>query len=204
MTAQPLPLATRPRRRVVPRPPTRAEAERALRRTVPRTTTSTWSASALPGTALARTGVPLSEALSSVFLVAVGVVPVLVWTGAAPAGRVTLAVALAVTAYLLRARRVVVGRDFVAIRSLLRCHVAGVDHVRHLQLRPTQRGGQLCLHAEDGRCLHLRRVEVDQPAVRDALRALADCGASTRDPLTCALLSLDTASSRTVTDYLPA
>lgn len=202
LSAQPLP--SRPRRRVVPRPPTLAQLERQLRRSAAPTTELRLRATTLRSTARASAGVPASEALVSLVLVALCFVPLLVWTSGATWALIALAAALAVTTYAVWARRVVVGDDFVAVRSVLRYRVATVDHLRHLRLRPTQRGGQLCLHTDDGHCIGLRRVEVDSPAVNEALKVLAGCGSSTRDPLTCALLSLEADPERTAATYVPS
>jgi hypothetical protein len=202
MTATPVPLAQRPRRTVVPRPPSLAAAERTLRRTAAPTTTTALRLDARHE-AVATAGVPAAEAVTSLVLVAVCFVPALVWSRLAAWSLIALACALVVTGCAIRARRLVVGTDFVAVRSLLRYRVASVDHVRHLRLRPTQRGGQLCLHTDDGHCLRLRRVELEDAAVREALRALAGCGSSTRDPLTCALLALEADPGRTRADYRP-
>lgn len=201
MTSNTLPLASRPRRAVVKRPPTLAQAERQLRRSAPRTTTTAWSRSAMTGRILAQQGVPTAEFLCSLLLVALGFVPVLVWSQLAPWAVIATVVSLAVATAVMRARRVVVGTNFVAVRSLLRYRVAQVNHLRHLQLRPTQRGGQLCLHTDDGTCVRLRRVEVDAPAVRAALVDLASCGQHSRDSLTCQLLSLEP-DERTCDSYL--
>ncbi|HEU0103183.1 MAG TPA: PH domain-containing protein [Mycobacteriales bacterium] len=204
MTAQPLPLAKRPRRSTVQRPPSLADAERALRRTAAPTTTTRLRLGALGEGAVARAGVPVAEAVTSLLLVTVCFVPALVWSRAAPGMLIALAISLLATGYAIWARRLVVGEEFVAVRSVLRYRVAYVDHVRHLRLRPTQRGGQLCLHTDDGHCLRLRRVELDVPAVRDALRRLAGCGSSTRDPYTCDLLALEPDPARTLAQYRPA
>ena len=202
MTTSPAPLTSRPRRPVVPRPPTLASAERQVRR-VASPTTATVLRLGGGRQAVARTGVPASEAVASLVLVAVCFVPALVWSQLAAWSLIALAAALLSTGYAVWARRLVVGTDFVAVRSLLRYRVATVDHVQHLRIRPTQRGGQLCLHTDDGHCLRLRRVELDDPQVRVALTALAGCGRSTRDPLTCALLQLAPDPGRTRAHYLP-
>ena len=190
MTHAVLPLATRPRRTPVARPPSARAAERRLRRTAPRTTGRTWSRAGLPGPVVAEAGVTTGEAVTSLVVVGLLLVPVLVWTQLAPAALVALAVSLVAAAVLLRARRVVAGADFVAVRRLGRFHVAHADHLRHLELRAMQ-GGVLCLHTDDGRCMRLRRVELERPALAAALRELADCGSSTRDRRVCALLGLD-------------
>ena len=128
--------------------------------------------------------------------------PLAVWTQGAAWVPLTAGIALAFASYLLWARRVVVGERFVAVRQLGRYHVATVDHVRHLELRPSQRGGVLCLHTDDGRCMRLRRAEVAVPAVNAALRTLAGCSQGTRDALCEALLELPHEETRIRHRYL--
>ena len=205
MTTTTLPgtvLAQRPRRTVVKREPTQRAAARAVRRTADPTTGRTWVRSGLPGYPKASTGVPLAESLSSLAIVGVGFVPVFVWTQASPGAFVTLGVALVVMTYVLWARRVVVGEHYVAVRQLGRYHVATVDHVKHLEIKPSQHGGVLCLHTDDGRCMRLRRVEVADPAVDAALRELAARHEGTFDSRAKALLGLPHEESRLRHRYL--
>jgi hypothetical protein len=187
--APPSPARTeRPRRGAVRREPSQRAAARALRRTATPTTGRTWLRSRL-GPARASAGVPVSEAVASCTSLALLFVPLGLWVGAGPAG-VAGALAVGVLAYVLWARRVVVGDAWVAVRQLGRYHVATVDHVRHLELKPSQRGGVLCLHTDDGRCMRLRRVELADPAVGAALRALWAQGQGTHDPRVAQLLEL--------------
>lgn len=195
-------LPQRPKRAVVKRPPTQRAAARTLRRTAAPTTGHTWLRSGLPGYPRASTGVPLSESLSSLVIVGLGFVPVVVWTQASPGAFLTLGIALAVMAYVLWARRVVVGEHYVAVRQLGRYHVATVDHVQHLELKPSQHGGVLCLHTDDGRCMRLRRVEVADPAVNAALRSLAARHGGTFDSRAEELLGLPHEESRLRHRYL--
>ena len=110
----------------------------------------------------------------------------------------------AATAYVLWARRVVVGESYVAVRRLGRYHVATVDHVRHLELKPTQRGGVLCLHTDDGRCMRVRRTELRRPDVVRALTELCERqDGCTHDPLVAQLLGLPQEGDRVRHDYLP-
>jgi hypothetical protein len=197
-----LPLARRPRREVVRREPTPRAAARRLRRTAPRTTTRTWTRRALPGPATATAYATAAEVVFGLLVVGLLFVPVLVWTQAAPGAFVGLGVAVAAVAYLAWARRVVVGEDFVAVRQLGRYHVASADHVRHLELRAMQRGA-LCLHTDDGRRMLLRRVELEQDGVAEAMRVLAGCGSSTRDRRVCAALGIDE-DERILDRYLPS
>lgn len=198
----PAPLATRPRRAKVQRPPSSRAASRALRRTAPPTTGRTWTRAGLPGYPTASAGVPWSESAGSLVALALLFVPLAVWTQGAAWVPITAGLAIAVASYLLWARRVVVGERYVAVRQLGRYHVATVDHLRHLELRPSQRGGVLCLHTDDGRCMRLRRAEVAVPAVNAALRTLADCTEGTRDPLCEMLLDLPHEESRIRHRYL--
>lgn len=190
MTERSLPLATRPRRPVVRRPPTLAQESSALRRSAPRTAGSCRSRACLPGPVVAQAGVPPVETVGYLLLVVLALLPVVVISQNHAAALLTLLLSLTTAGAVLWARRVVVGNDFVAVRSLLRYRVATTSHVRHLELRPTQRGGQLCLHTDDGHCVRLRRAEIDAPAVQTALRALAGCSDSTRDRMTRCLLNL--------------
>lgn len=199
--AQPLP--TRPRRTAVRRPPSPRAAQRALRRTAPRTTARVWRRSDLPGPAVATAGAPPAEVASVGLALLLLFVPVLVWTQASAGAFVALAVALAVGAYFAWARRVVVGEDFVAVRRAAQYHVAHVDHVRHLELRAMQ-GGALCVHTDDGRCMRLRRVELERPGVADALRSLAERSGGTFDQRVSARLDLAADDGRLVERYAPA
>lgn len=189
-------LPQRPRRAVVRREPSQRAAARAVRRTATPTTGRTWRRSSLPGYPVARAGVPAGEALWSLAIVAVAFVPVFVWTQGSGGAFVTLGVSLAVMAYVLWARRVVVGDSWVAVRQLGRYHVATVDHVQHLELKPSQHGGVLCLHTDDGRCMRLRRVEVADPEVNAALRSLAAQHDGTRDARVQELLGLPEDAAR--------
>jgi len=49
----------------------------------------------------------------------------------------------------------------------------------------------------------LRRVELEQDGVAEAMRALADCGSSTRDRRVCAALGLADDGERVLDRYLP-
>ncbi len=204
MTVAPLqpPLASRPRRPRRAPEPTQREAARALRRTVPPTTGRSWTRGGMPGPVRASARVPLSEALASLFVVALLFVPVAVWTQGAAWVPVTAAAALLVAGYLLWARRVLVGDGYVAVRQVGRFHIATADHVRHLELRPSPHGGVLCLHTDDGRCMRLRRCEVSQPDINAALRLLAGTVDGTRDPRVEHLLGLEHAASRIRHRYL--
>ena len=198
-----LPLPSRPRRPRVQREPTPRAAARSLRRTAPRTTTRTWRRAGLPGPALASAGARPAEVAFALLVVALLAVPVVVWTQAAPGAFVALALAVLAVAYLAWARRVVVGADFVAVRRFGAYHVASADHLRHLELRAMQ-GGTLCLHTDDGRCMRLRRSELEVDGVAAGLRELAGCGSSTRDRRVCALLGLAEQEDRLVDRYVPA
>ena len=202
MSVSPLVLAERPRRARVVRPPSQRAAARRLRRTAPHTTAATWTRAGLPGRARASAGVPLGEALVSLLVVALLWVPAYVASGRAAWSLLGAGASLLVAAYLLRARRVLIGDGWVAVRQVGRFHVATVDHVKHLELRPSQKGGVLCVHTDDGRCMRLRRAEVARPEVNEALRAMAGSGTGTRDPRVEELLSLTHDESRTRHRYL--
>lgn len=196
------PLATRPRRTRSVRVPTQRAAARSLRRTATRTTGASWTRAGLPGRPRATAGVPLSESLVSLFVVALLCVPVAVYSGFATWSLLVAGAAILLASGLLWARRVVVGDRFVAVRQLGRYHVANVDNVRHLELRPSQHGGVLCVHTDDGRVMRLRRAEVARPQVNEALRAMAGLGAQTRDPRVEDLLDLTHDDSRIRHRYL--
>lgn len=147
----------------------------------PRTSTVTWRRASLPHPQLATVGLPWSEALVSVLVVPLLFVPVVLASNWAWWSFTAAAVLTAIVAYLMWARRVVVGDFYVAVRQLGRYHVATADHLRGLRLRPSQRGGVLVVHTDDGRQMRLRRVEVAHPRVNDALRALATSGECARD-----------------------
>lgn len=203
MSSTPIvPLASRPRRTRLPRVPTQREASRALRRTAPLTTGHTWTQSGLPGYPCARAGVPWSESLTSVLIVVLLFLPLFVWTQGAAWVLITGGVAVLVMSYLLWARRVLVGERYVAVRQLGRYHVASVDHVRHLELRPSQHGGVLCLHTDDGRTMRLRRAEVSRPEINTALRAMVGSHAGTRDARVEHLLELPHEEARIRHRYL--
>ncbi len=185
-----LPLARRPRRPRPEKPPTQHAAARALRRTAVPTTAVTWTRGGLPSYPKATAGVPLGESLISVLVVVLLFVPPAIATGFSPLCLVSAVVSLVVLSMVLWARRVVVGADFVAVRQLGRYHVANADHVRHIELRPSAHGGVLCLHTDDGRSMRLRRVEVAQPEINEALRTMATLGGGTRDTHVEELLKL--------------
>ncbi len=195
-------LAARPRREVVRRGPSQRAAARTRRRTAPATTGHVWRRSDLPGRGVARTGVPRSEALVSLGVVVLAFAPVLLWTHGSVWTVLALGAALAGMGYVLWARRVVVGTSWVAVRQLGRYHVATVDHVQHLELKPSQHGGVLCLHTDDGRCMRLRRVEVAEPGVGAALRSLAARHGGTRDGRVEELLELPHEQGRLRHRYL--
>lgn len=155
------------------------------------TTPVTWSRSRLPGPAVAQAGVPVSEAVVSLGVVVLVFGALAVVTRAWVVAAVLGAVVLAAVAYVLWARRVVVGESYVAVRQLGRYHVASADRLRHLELKPSQHGGVLVLHTDDGRSMRLRQVEVARPEVNAALRAMADTSSdSTHDRRVEELLDL--------------
>jgi hypothetical protein len=196
-----VPLPRRPRRQVVRRPPTQRAASRALRRTSTPTTGRTWLRSRLPQPERASAGVPVAESVATCTALALLFVPVALWVGLVPAV-VAGAIAVGALSYLLGVRRVVVGDGYVAVRQLGRFHVATVDHVRHLELKPTDRGGVLCVHTDDGRCMRLRRAELADPGVGAGLRALVAAGGGTHDPHVATLLDLPLDPGRLRDRYL--
>jgi len=173
-----------------------------VRRSTTPTTSRAWRRRSLPEV-LASAGTPPAEAVLNCTMVALLFVPVLLFTGFSPVTFAVAGLAVAATAYILWARRVVVGESYVAVRQLGRYHVATVDHVRHLELKPSQRGGVLCLHTDDGRCMRVRRVELSRPEVSRALTELCDRhDGCTHDPLVAQLLGLPRDGDRIRHRYL--
>lgn len=175
------------------------QRERQLRRSSTPTTAHCWRRTGLPDPHLASIGVPASEIVVSLVLVAFCWAPVVAISQAGWA-LASAVVSLVVALVVIRVRRVVVGTDYLAVRQLGRFHVATTDHVRHLELRPSSRGGVLCVHTDDGRCMRLRRVEVARPDVNAALRQLS--GTHTRDSHVEELLSLEHDDTRLRHRYL--
>jgi hypothetical protein len=152
------------------------------------TTGQTWRRATL-GPARASAGVPVSEAVASCTVLALLFVPFALWAGPVLAV-VAGALAVGALSYVLWARRVVVGDSWVAVRQLGRYHVATVDHLRHLELKPSERGGVLRLHTDDGRRMRLRRAEFSDPSVGAALKELWADGDGTHDGRVAELLHL--------------
>lgn len=194
MTSPTAPLAQRPRRSKVQRPPTHNAAQRAasraLRKSTPSSGTVSWTQAGLPNPPVAKAGVPFAESAMSLAIVVLLFVPVAVVSGFALGAFLAAGVAVLVTSYLLWARRVVVGERYVAVRQVGRYHIADLDHVRHLQLAPSRKGGVLRLHTDDGRMMRLRRVEVTRPEINAALRAWSGIGQGTHDRHVAELLDL--------------
>jgi hypothetical protein len=161
-------------------------------------------AAPLAAPVVASAGAPPGEAVLDCTMVALLFVPVLLFTGFSPVTFAVAGLAVAATAYVLWARRVVVGESYVAVRQLGRYHVASVDHVRHLELKPTQRGGVLCLHTDDGRCMKVRRSELERPDVSRALTELCErYDGCTHDQQVAHLLGLPAEGDRIRHRYLP-
>ena len=134
-------------------------------------TLTTWRASELPGGPRAVAGVPFSEGVASVLIGSVAYVPVALVTGYAAWNYAVAAVLVLALSYALVSRRVVVGRDFVAVRKLGPYRLALADSVTSGALTHSQRGGVLTLRTGDGHVMRLRRVEYSRPDVNAALRA---------------------------------
>ena len=149
-----------------------AKASRATPREEAAASSATvWRAADLPSRAVASAGVPFSEGVASVFLGAVLYVPVALFTSYAPWNYLVALVLVVALSYALVSRRVVVGRDFVAVRKFGPYRVASAESITSGALTDSQRGGVLKLRTGDGRTMRLRRVEFTQPAVNAALRA---------------------------------
>jgi hypothetical protein len=155
----------------------------------------------LPGPEVASTGVPAAEAVSLLLLVAFCWAPVIVISHEMMAWVAAL-LTLGITDLLLRVRRVVVGADYVAVRRFVHLHVAHLGSTAHLEVRSSERGGILFVHADDGRVLRLRRVELDRPRVHAALRAFTLAGNHSHDRRVDEVLEL-VPSQRIVTGSSP-
>ena len=149
-----------------------------------------WTRAGLPGPVVASAGVPVSESVTSVTLVVLAFVPLWLWTERAAWGFALAALAAAGLSYVLWARRVAVGADFLAVRQLGRYHVSRADAFRDVRLAPTQHGGTVRVQTDDGRCMRLRRAEYTDPAVNTALRGLCEGGQATCDDAVTELLAM--------------
>lgn len=167
-----------------------ARADRSAEADAPPAHAVTWTRGGLPGAVVASAGVPVSEAVVSVTAVVLPFVPLWLWTERAPWGFALAAVAAAALSYVLWARRVAVGEDFLAVRQLGRWHVSRADAFSEVRLAPTQHGGTLKVHTDDGRQMRLRRVEYTDPAVNAALHDLCERGQTRCDDAVRELLAL--------------
>jgi hypothetical protein len=134
--------------------------------------TTVWRGRDLPQPRTGMVGVPLAEGISSVFIGAIGYVPVALFSQYAPWNYVVAALAVVALSYALWSRRVVVGPEFVAIRKLGPYRVAAAASIVEGGMRPSSRGGVLVLRTGDGRTMRLRRVEFTSPAVNAELRRI--------------------------------
>lgn len=138
----------------------------------PHTWAPVWRRADLPSPPCAVTGLTRSEIVVFVLLVPLIFAPVFLATRANP---IPIAICVALTlvmSYLVWARRVVVGEDYLAIRQLGRYHVASIGHVRGWRVRPSQRGGVVVVQTDDERQMRIRHAEVTNPVVNAALHAL--------------------------------
>jgi hypothetical protein len=134
--------------------------------------TTVWRSSDLPQPRTGMVGVPLGEGISSVFIGAIGYVPIALFTSYAPWNYLVAALAVVLLSYALWSRRVVVGPEFVAVRKLGPYRVAAAESIVEGGMRPSSRGGVLVLRTGDGRTMRLRRVEFTSPAVNAELRRI--------------------------------
>lgn len=177
------------------RAPARDRAE------VPETSVA-WTQRGLPGPVVAQAGVPVSESVVSVTALVLAFVPLWLWTERAVWGFALAAGAAAGLSYVLWARRVAVGEDFLAVRQLGRYHAATGNAFRHLTLAPTQHGGTLRVTTDDGRVMRLRRAEYTRPDVNAALRDLCAASDTTCDDTVLELLDLPFEARRVRHRYL--
>jgi hypothetical protein len=138
----------------------------------PHTWAPVWRRSKLPSAPRAVTGLTRSEIVVFILLVPLVFAPVFLWTRTNPIPIALCAVLTAGMAYLVWARRVVVGDDYLAMRQLGRYHVATIGHVTHWRVRPSQRGGVVVVLTDDEREMRVRHAEVTNPDVNAALHAL--------------------------------
>ena len=138
----------------------------------PRTWAPVWRRSKLPSPPRAITGLTRAEIVVFILLVPLVFAPVFLWTRTNPIPIALCAVLTAGMAYLVWARRVVVGDDYLAMRQLGRYHVATIGHVTHWRVRPSQRGGVVVVLTDDEREMRVRHAEVTNPDVNAALHAL--------------------------------
>lgn len=138
----------------------------------PHTWAPVWRRSRLPSPPVASTGLTRSEIVVFVLLVPLVFAPVFLATGTNPIPIAICAVLTAAMVYLVWARRVLVGEDYLAIRQLGRYHVATIGHVRGWRVRPSQRGGVVVVQTDDERQMRVRHTEVTNPDVNAALQAL--------------------------------
>ena len=131
-----------------------------------------WRGSQLPTPRTGMVGVPFAEGVTSVFLGAIGYIPVALFTQYAPWNYVVAALAVVLLSYALWSRRVVVGPEFVAVRKFGPYRVAPAASIIAGGMRPSSRGGVLVLRTGDGRTMRLRRVEFTNPAVNEELRRI--------------------------------
>jgi hypothetical protein len=149
-----------------------------------------WTRAGLPGPVVASAGVPVAESVTSVTALVIAFVPLWVWTERAAWGFAAAALAAAGLSYVLWARRVAVGENYLAVRQLGRYHVSRADAFRDVRLSPTQHGGTLRVSTDDGRCMRLRRAEYTDRGVNEALRSLCASGQASCDEAVEELLSM--------------
>lgn len=126
----------------------------------------------LPGPALAVGRPPRAETVVFMTVAPLLALPILLATMVA-LWAVTVTVVLTGTfTWVLLARRVVIGRGWIAERRLLRNRITFATQLRVAELVHTEHGGILRLHRHVGRPHRLRLVEIDAPSIRRALTEL--------------------------------
>jgi hypothetical protein len=153
----------------------------------PRTWAPVWRRSKLPSPPRAITGLTRAEIVVFVLLVPLVFAPVFLATRTNPIPIAICAVLTAGMIFLVWARRVVVGDDYLAIRQFGRYHVATIGHVTKWRVRPSQRGGVVVVLTDDERQMRVRHAEVTNPDVNAALHALL---ARSDSPATAAIQHL--------------
>lgn len=136
----------------------------------------------LPGRVYASARVPLGEVATLTVVVPFVSVPLLLAT-MAPLWAYGISVLLTFTvAWLALARRIVVGRSWIADRRLFAYRITHVADISRVDVVETAHGGAIKLYPAHGRAHRLGRVEIDSERVRVTLAAMLLDGPHTVAP----------------------
>lgn len=133
-----------------------------------------WHHEQLPHPHLASAGMPRSEGLLSLLVVAVALVPLLVLTRWSWGAFVAAGIVLAALGFVLWSRRVIVGGSYIAVRQLGRYHVATLEPGSAPRLHPSRRGGVLVVDTDDGHHLRMRAAEAAEPEMNQVLHHIVE------------------------------